>query len=266
MAARPPSSACSRRSPRSARRERRRALVIVNPHATARLRPPAQPRRSTRSRRATRSRRSRPQRRGHATEIAPRRPRARATTLVIAFGGDGTVNEAANGLAGSGVPLTCLPGGSANVFCKLLGIPGEIVDATEHLLRVADRFAPRAGRPRRSSRGATTPSAPASASTPTSCARVDARPRAEGALRAVLLLRRRRRRCSPAATWCAPPRMFVSVGGETLRRRHDRRAERRALHLLPRPPDRPRRGRRARRRHARRRRAAARERARRARR
>ena len=36
------------------------------------------------------------------------------------------------------MPLTCLPGGATNVYCKMLGIPGEIVDATEHLLRMAD--------------------------------------------------------------------------------------------------------------------------------
>lgn len=63
--------------------------------------------------------------------------------VVVAFGGDGTVNEAANGLAGSSTPLTTLPGGSTNVLCKMLGIPGDIVDATEHLLRLADRFEPR---------------------------------------------------------------------------------------------------------------------------
>ncbi len=79
---------------------------------------------------------------GHATELA-RTAASEGHDLVIAFGGDGTVNEVANGLAGSAVPLSCLPGGSANVYCKLLGIPGEIVDATEHLLRMADRFAPR---------------------------------------------------------------------------------------------------------------------------
>jgi len=82
------------------------------------------------------------QRRGHAIELC-REAQAEAYDVVVAFGGDGTVNEAANGLAGSDVPLTCLPGGATNVFCKMLGIPGEIVDATEHLLRIADRWEPR---------------------------------------------------------------------------------------------------------------------------
>jgi diacylglycerol kinase family enzyme len=80
--------------------------------------------------------------RGHAIEIA-RDAAGEGYGVIVAFGGDGTVNEAANGLANSATPLTALPGGSANVYCKLLGIPGEIVDAIEHLLRVADHFAPR---------------------------------------------------------------------------------------------------------------------------
>jgi diacylglycerol kinase family enzyme len=75
--------------------------------------------------------------RGHATELC-REAAHEGYDVVVAFGGDGTVNEAANGLTGSPTPLTCLPGGSANVFGKMLGIPGELVDATEHLLGMAD--------------------------------------------------------------------------------------------------------------------------------
>jgi diacylglycerol kinase family enzyme len=121
--------------------DRRRALVIVNPFATTvsdRLRNLVVYALAARYEVET----VETQARGHAIEIA-RRAAHEGYGIVIAFGGDGTVNEAANGLAGSGTPLSCLPGGSANVFCKLLGIPGEIVDATQHLLRVADHFAPR---------------------------------------------------------------------------------------------------------------------------
>jgi diacylglycerol kinase family enzyme len=75
--------------------------------------------------------------RGHATELC-REAAHEGYDVVVAFGGDGTVNEAANGLLGSPTPLCALPGGSANVFAKMLGIPGELVDATEHLLAMAD--------------------------------------------------------------------------------------------------------------------------------
>jgi diacylglycerol kinase family enzyme len=75
--------------------------------------------------------------RGHATELC-REAAHEGYDVVVAFGGDGTVNEAANGLLGSDTPLCALPGGSANVFAKMLGIPGELVDATEHLLAMAD--------------------------------------------------------------------------------------------------------------------------------
>jgi diacylglycerol kinase family enzyme len=80
--------------------------------------------------------------RGHATELC-REAAHEGYDVVVAFGGDGTVNEAANGLLGSPTPLTCLPGGSANVFGKMLGIPGDPVDATEHLLAMADDWQPR---------------------------------------------------------------------------------------------------------------------------
>jgi diacylglycerol kinase family enzyme len=79
---------------------------------------------------------------GHAIEIC-REAAAQHYDVVVAFGGDGTVNEAANGLAGSRTALTCLPGGSNNVVAKLLGVPTDVVDATQQLLHLADRWAPR---------------------------------------------------------------------------------------------------------------------------
>ena len=83
------------------------------------------------------------QRKGHAIELVGEAAR-QGYDVVVAFGGDGTVNEAANGLAGTQTPLTCLPGGSNNVFGKMLGIPNDVVDATEHLLGLSDRWEPRA--------------------------------------------------------------------------------------------------------------------------
>jgi diacylglycerol kinase family enzyme len=81
--------------------------------------------------------------RDHATELC--RDAAReGYDVVVAFGGDGTVNEAAKGLAGTETPLSCLPGGRTNVYCRMLGIPTDVVDATEHLLQMADDWRPRA--------------------------------------------------------------------------------------------------------------------------
>jgi diacylglycerol kinase family enzyme len=82
------------------------------------------------------------QARNHATELC-REAAGEGYDIVVAFGGDGTVNEAANGLAGSDTPLSCLPGGRTNVYCRMLGIPTDVVDATEHLLRLADDWRPR---------------------------------------------------------------------------------------------------------------------------
>ncbi len=82
------------------------------------------------------------QRRGHATELC-REAAAEGYDVVVAFGGDGTVNEAANGLAGSATPLVPLPGGATNVYCRMLEIPNDVVDATEHLLGLADAWRPR---------------------------------------------------------------------------------------------------------------------------
>ena len=121
--------------------DRRRMLLVVNPYATTVSAP---------LRRLVVNGLSGPfevdtvdtEARGHATELC-REAAHGDYDVVVAFGGDGTVNEAANGLLGSPTPLCCLPGGSANVFAKMLGIPSEIVDATAHLMSLADDWRPR---------------------------------------------------------------------------------------------------------------------------
>ncbi len=83
-------------------------------------------------------------RREHATALG-RQAAADGVDLVIVHGGDGTVNEAVNGMLHRGTPgapmLGVVPGGSANVFARALGIPRDPVEATHHLLRAieADR-------------------------------------------------------------------------------------------------------------------------------
>src|ERR1700686_1744866 len=75
---------------------------------------------------------------GEATEIA-RRANLDGRQLVIACGGDGTVNEVVNGLAGSlnghRVPLALLPPGTANVLAKELELSWDIPKAAEQLAR-----------------------------------------------------------------------------------------------------------------------------------
>lgn len=72
-------------------------------------------------------------RRGHATRLA-QGSAATGTDVVVVLGGDGTVNEAANGLVGTDTALAVLPGGSTNVFARTLGLPNDPIEATAVLL------------------------------------------------------------------------------------------------------------------------------------
>lgn len=76
-------------------------------------------------------------RRGHATRLAQSAARDHYD-LVVVLGGDGTLNEAANGLAGSDTALGVLPGGSTNVFARILGLPDDSIDAAGVLLDAID--------------------------------------------------------------------------------------------------------------------------------
>ena len=78
------------------------------------------------------------QRRDHASKLA-RSAAGDGADAVVVLGGDGTLNEAANGLAGSDTVLAVLPGGSTNVFARILGLPDDPIDAVAELLDALDR-------------------------------------------------------------------------------------------------------------------------------
>ncbi|MFJ2819881.1 diacylglycerol/lipid kinase family protein [Streptomyces toxytricini] len=77
--------------------------------------------------------------RGHARDLG-RRAAENGVDLVVALGGDGTVNEVVNGILHDGpdpdsLPrLAVVPGGSTNVFARALGLPNDAVEATGALL------------------------------------------------------------------------------------------------------------------------------------
>ncbi len=82
-------------------------------------------------------------RRGHAVEIAQEATRGGVEVLIV-HGGDGTVNEVANGIVGEAGPgsaapaVGVVPGGSANVFARALGISPDPIEATNQLVDLLD--------------------------------------------------------------------------------------------------------------------------------
>ena len=80
--------------------------------------------------------------RDDATLIA-KNAKSQGYELVIGLGGDGTLNELANGLLSAGPDLAgpilaAVPGGNANVFARNMGLPNDAVEATAHLLNAID--------------------------------------------------------------------------------------------------------------------------------
>lgn len=71
--------------------------------------------------------------RGHATKLA-HDAAEEGFDAVVVLGGDGTLNEAANGLAGTATALGALPAGSTNVFARTIGMTNDPIDATAELL------------------------------------------------------------------------------------------------------------------------------------
>ena len=114
-----------------------RVLVVANPRATAT---------SPRQRRVLTDALSREAdvtveetaNRGHAAALACRAMRE-LVDVVVALGGDGTINEVVNGVLTDGVhpkvpAVGVVPAGSTNVFARALGLPNDPIEATAILL------------------------------------------------------------------------------------------------------------------------------------
>lgn len=78
--------------------------------------------------------------RGHAGDLA-REALAAGADCVAVLGGDGTLNETAGPLVGTGCALAPLPGGSTSVFCRTLGYPTDPAAAAEEVVRSLRRGA-----------------------------------------------------------------------------------------------------------------------------
>ena len=76
--------------------------------------------------------------RGHATELA-REAVAQGVEAVLVLAGDGTLNEAANGLAGSSTALGALPGGSTSVFARTIGFTNDLRQAAREMVAALDQ-------------------------------------------------------------------------------------------------------------------------------
>jgi YegS/Rv2252/BmrU family lipid kinase len=78
---------------------------------------------------------------GHGHDLAGRAV-ARGVELIVAWGGDGTVNEVASALVGSNTPLAIVPSGSGNGLARALGVSGDparaISEATGAVPRMID--------------------------------------------------------------------------------------------------------------------------------
>ena len=77
-------------------------------------------------------------RRGHATRFAEDAAR-RGIDVVVAYGGDGTLNEVATGIATTDTALAVLPGGSTNVFARTLGMPNDALEAIDLIIEALSR-------------------------------------------------------------------------------------------------------------------------------
>lgn len=79
------------------------------------------------------------ERAGHGCELA-RAAAARGTDRVVAWGGDGTVNEVGRGVAFSSSALGIVPGGSGNGLARALGIPTDPAAALRHAITAPVRI------------------------------------------------------------------------------------------------------------------------------